>query len=421
MTPPSLWHQPAFLKFWAAQTLSFFGSQVTLLALPLTAVLTLDASASQLGVLRAAATLPTLLVGLFVGVWVDRIRRRPLLIGADLGRALLLCTVPVAVAVDRLTVSYLYALALLLGLLTTVFDVAHTSFLPTLVTREQIVEGNSKLEVSRAASLIAGPGLAGALVQLVTAPVAIVVDALSFLASAALLGLIRAAERPLTTTGQRRNVWQEIGEGLRTVTRNRVLLSMAVSLCVFNLFYVAIDAIYVLYLVRDLGIEPGTLGLLLSVGSIGFPIGALLAAPTARRIGIGAAIVWGAVVSDAAFLLLPLAGEPRSLAIPLLIVAQFLFTLAVPVTVINQVSLRQAMIADRLLGRVNATMRVIGLAAAPVGALVGGWLGATIGLRPTLALGALGLQLGAIILLLSPVRLIRDTAAAEGAEAITTR
>ena len=252
MTPPSLWHHPAFLKLWLAQTLSFFGSQITLLAIPLTAVLVLDASASEMGGLRASATLPALLVGLFVGVWVDRIRRRPLLIGADLGRALLLGTIPAVVAADRLTVPLLYVVAFLIGLLTTVFDVAHTSYLPALIPREQIVEGNSKLEVSRAASLVAGPGVAGALVQLVTAPIAILVDAASYLASALLLGLIRTSEPPKSAPEGDRGLRKAIGEGLEIVSRNRNLRSMAASLAVFNLFFGVINAIYVLYLVRNL-------------------------------------------------------------------------------------------------------------------------------------------------------------------------
>jgi MFS family permease len=403
-----LWANSEFLKFWAAQAISFFGSQITILALPLTAAVSLQASAAQMGLLRTAEVAPALLIGLFVGAAVDRLRRRPILILADIGRALLLASIPLASYLGSLHMSHLYMVALLSGMLTVCFDVAHMSLLPSLVPRENLVEGNSKLEVSRSIAMIAGPGIAGILVQLFTAAFAIIFDAVSFLGSALFLLLIRTPEPPRADSAARQHFWADVAEGLQAVWHQPLLRTMALSLCIFNFFYNAIGAAYVLYIVRELGIAPATLGLIYAIGSVGFALGAALAGRAARRFGVGPTIVWGACLSDAAFLLIPLASGQHQAVIPLLIAAQLLATFAGPMTAINQLSLRQAITPDRLLGRVNATMRVIALAAAPVGALLAGLLGGTIGLRPTLAIGALGLQLGFVILLLSPLRTLRE-------------
>ena len=402
-----LWANADFLKLWAAQTISFIGSQVTLVAVPLTAVLHLQASSAQMGVLRAVELAPGLLIGLFVGVWVDRVRRRPVLIAADIGRALLLGAIPLAAAIEVLTMGQLYAAAFLVGILTVCFEVAHLSLLPALVPPDRLIDGNSKLEVSRSVAMVAGPGLAGLLVQLVTAPLAIVVDALSFLGSALFLLRIRTPEQPPAASSTRRSLRADVADGLRAVWRQPMLRSMALSLCVFNLFYSMIGAIYVLFVVRELHLSPATLGLIYAAGSLGFPLGAAFAGRAARRFGVGPTIVWAVGLSDAAFLLIPLAGGSPIGAAALLIAAQALATLAGPITAINQLSLRQAITPAHMLGRVNATMRVIALGTAPLGALLAGGLGELLGLRPTLAIGALGLQLGFLVLLVSPLRRMR--------------
>jgi MFS family permease len=403
-----LWANSEFLKLWAAQAISFFGSQITVLALPLTAAVSLQASATEMGMLRTAEVAPALLIGLFVGAIIDRLRRRPILILADIGRAVLLVSIPLASYLGILQMSHLYVVAFLSGILTVFFDIAHMSLLPSLVPRDRLVEGNSKLEVSRSIAMIAGPGIAGILVQLFTAAVALVFDALSFLGSALFLLLLRAPEAPAAGTAPRQRFWAEIAEGLHTVWRQPLLRTMALSLCIFNFFYNLIGAVYVLYVVRELRIAPATLGLIYTIGSIGFALGATLAGRAARRFGVGPTIVWGACLSDAAFLLIPLASGQHQAVVPLLIAAQLLATFAGPMTAINQLSLRQAVTPDRLQGRVNATMRVIALSAAPVGALFAGLLGGTLGLRPTLVIGALGIQLGFVLLLLSPLRTLRE-------------
>ncbi len=402
-----LWTNPDFRKLWAAQTISFVGSQVTLVALPLTVALSLHASAAQMGLLCAVELAPALLVGLFVGAWVDRLRRRPVLIAADLGRALLLGTIPLTAAFGVLHMGQLYAVAFLAGILSVVFDVAHMSLVPALVPADRLVDGNSKLEVSRSVAMVAGPGCAGFVVQLVTAPLAIMVDALSFLSSAIFLLRIRTREQAPVGPSRRRSILAEVADGLRAVWGQSLLRTMALSLCVFNLFYSMVGAVYVLFVVRELHLAPGTLGLIYAAGSLGFPLGATFAGRVAQRFGVGPAIVWGAGLSDAAFLLMPLAGgSPRS-ATALLIGAQLLATLGGPLTAINQLSLRQAITPAAVLGRVNATMRVIALGAAPLGALLAGGLGGVLGLRPTLTIGVLGLQLGFLVLLLSPLRTLR--------------
>jgi len=360
-----------------------------------------------MSVLRTLDLAPALLIGLFVGAFIDRLRRRPILILADIGRAVLLGSIPIASYFGLLSMSHLYVVAFLGGILTVFFDVAHMSLLPSLVPRDRLVEGNSKLEVSRSIAMIAGPGIAGLLVQLLTAAIALIIDAVSFLASAVCLLLLSTPEVTPTRSGERSSFWSDVAEGFTTVWSQLILRRMALSLCVFNFFYNVIGAVYVLYVVRELQIAPATLGLIFTIGSIGFPISAVLAGRAARRFGIGPTIVWGAGVSDAAFLLIPLASGQGGLTVPLLIVAQLLATLAGPMTAINQLSLRQAMTPDRVQGRVNGTMRVIALGAAPLGALLAGVLGEILGLRATLAIGALGLQLGFVVLLLSPLRTLR--------------
>jgi MFS family permease len=250
--------------------------------------------------------------------------------------------------------------------------------------------------------------MAGILIQLVTAAGALIVDALSFLGSALFLLLLRTPESPVVRLATQQRLWAEVSEGLHTVWRHQLLRTMALSLCAFNCFYHLIGAVYVLYLVRELQIGPATLGLIYTIGSVGFALGAALAGRAARRFGVGPTIVWGACVSDAAFLLIPLANGQHRGIVPLLIAAQFLATVAGPMTAINQLSLRQAITPEQIMGRVNATTRVIALGAAPVGALLAGVLGATLGLRPTLLIGALGIQLGFVILLLSPLRTLRE-------------
>jgi MFS family permease len=403
-----LWRHPEFVKLWTGQTISRFGSEISQLAIPLAAALVLDASPGQMGLLGAFEFAPFLLLSLFAGVWVDRMQRRPILIFADIGRALLLGSIPAAALLGVLRIEQLYAVGLLSGVLTVFFDVAYQSYLPVLVSREHLVEGNSKLEVSRSVAQIAGPGVAGALVQLVTAPIAVVVDALSFLASVIFLQFIRTPEpQPEPHAGSAGSIWAELREGLGVVLGNPLLRSIAGSTATSNLFGNALMAVYVLYVTRELGIQPAVLGLIFAVGGPGALFGALIAGWLAKRFGLGATIIGSLAVSEGANLLVPLASGATLVIAGVLMLAMFIGSCAGPIYNINQVSLRQAITPDRLQGRMNASMRFIVWGTIPLGALLGGALGETFGVWPTIAaMAACGL-LAPVWVLLSPVRQLR--------------
>ena len=403
-----LWQHANFLRLWTGQTISQFGSQITLLALPLTAALTLHATPAEMGILSATETAPFLLVGLFAGVWVDRLRRRPILLVTDFARGILLLAIPLAALLGALMIGLLYAVAFLVGILTVFFEVAYQSFLPALVGREQLVEGNSKLEVSRSAAQIAGPGVAGGLVQLVTAPIAIIMDAASFFVSALFLVFVRVPEAAPAPRAERQTVWKDIGEGLGVVFGNPLLRAIAGCTATSNLGNNIWQAILILYLTRRLGFGAGVVGLIFATGSIGFLCGALLAGRIARRFGLGPTIVGSIALGSLGVLLIPIAQRPASFALPLLIVSQFIAGGSGTIYNINQVSLRQAITPDHLLGRMNATMRFIVWGTLPIGALIGGALGGVIGLRPTLVVGVVIQSSAFLWTFFSPVRALRE-------------
>jgi MFS family permease len=401
-----LWRHPEFMKLWTGQTISQFGTQVSQLAIPLAAALVLNASPAQMGLLGAFEFAPFLLLSLFAGVWVDRLPRRPVLIVADVGRTALLASIPLAALLHVLSMEQLYAVALLTGVLTVFFDVAYQSYLPVLVSREHLVEGNSKLEVSRSVAQIAGPGLAGALVQLVTAPMAMLVDALSYVASVISLLFIRVKEPdPLRADG--RAIWAELREGLAIVLGNPLLRSIAGCTGTSNLFGNAMQAVYVLYVTRELGLQPATIGLIFAMSGPGALLGAVVAGKLASSFGLGRTIVGSIFLGGLANLLVPLAGGPPALTIGMLMAAMFFGGVANPVYNINQVSLRQAITPDHLQGRMNASMRFIVWGTIPIGALLGGALGQVFGLWPTIVAMVLADLLAPAWVLFSPVRQLR--------------
>jgi MFS family permease len=403
-----LWRHADFVKLWAARTISLVGSGVTMLALPLTAVTVLEATPAQMGVLEAAGALPALLLGLFAGAWVDRRRRRPILVVADLGRATLLTLIPIAAILHGLCIEYLVVIAFLLSVLNLSFGVAHGPFLLSLVGREQLVEGNSKLQISRSVAEIVGSGLAGTLVASVTAPLAIAVDALSFLVSGLLLGLIRAPEPAPDPAAQQQSVWHQIGDGLRLVTNDRALRAIAGCIGTLGLFNSILEAVFILYVTRELEIDPGLLGMIFAVGSIGFLIGALLPGWASRRFGLGPSIIGGTLLAALSDLLIPLAGGTVPLVVTILVISGGFFGLGLTVFNVGQASLQQAVTPDHLQGRVNATMGLIGSASVPLGGLLGGTLGTILGLRTTLVVAAVGEILSVVWLLSSPLRSLRE-------------
>jgi MFS family permease len=407
-----LWRHPDFVKLWAGHTISRFGSEISQLAIPLTAALVLNASAFQMGLLGTFEFAPFLILSLFAGVWVDRLRRQPILIVADIGRFLLLASIPLAAIFNQLRIEQLYVVGLLTGVLTVFFDVADQSYLPVLVRREHLVEGNSKLEMSRSVAQIAGPGVAGGLVQLVTAPIAVAVDALSFLASAVFLLFVRTTE-----PAQKRephhpsSIWGELREGLAAVLGNPLLRSIAGATATSNLFGNAMQAVYILYVTRELGLGPAILGIILACGGPGALLGAVLAGRAAGRFGLGITIIGSLLITEVANLLVPLTGLSSmnaAVVVGMLTLAIFIGGIGNPIYNINQVSLRQAITPDRLQGRMNASMRFIVWGTIPLGSLLGGALGDAIGLWPTLVSMAVCSLLAPGWIVFSPVRRLKE-------------
>jgi MFS family permease len=407
-----LWRRRAFATFWLGESISFLGSRVTDLALPLTAVLLLGASADQMGILTAAGYLPFLVVGLLAGVWVDRFRRRRILIVSDIVSAAAVMTVPVAWSLGWLRIEQLYVVGFVLGFISVIWTVAYQSFVPTLVGREDLVEGNAKLEATNSIGLIVGPSGAGTLVQLVGAPIALLADAGSFLVSAALLGSIRVTEPPPLPESEGSRTTDQIREGIRLVLGTPILAALVRCGATHNLFSRMIEALFVLYATRDLGLSPLVLGLVYAAGGPGALIGSLVAQRLADRLGVGRVIVLMQALTGVARLLIPLAGGPVWLTIAVLMASDFLLGMARTVFNVTQVSLRLSITPDRLHGRVNATMRFIMWAVTPVGALVGGFLGASLlGIRTTLLIAAIGVSLATLPVLVSPLRNLRTAPA----------
>jgi MFS family permease len=404
-----LWRHSDFVKFWSAQTISQFGSQIDDLALGLVAIIVLDASAFEVAVYGTVNFLPFILFTLPAGVWVDRLPRKPILIIGDFGRFLALATIPVAYFADVLTLWQLYAVAFLTGVFTVFFDVAYQSYLPSLVDREDIGDGNSKLEISRSTAQLAGPGLGGILIEILTAPYAVLVDAFSFLASGTFLLRIRKREEPLpaeTRTHAKRSLWKEMKEGLRFVLGNPNLRAQAGCTATSNLFFSVTFSIYLVFLVREVELTPGVIGVLLSLGSIGSLIAAFTTTRISKRFGIGPTTIAAAFLNLPAMLLIALA--PVGFPIPFLVAGGLLLGFVIVLYNITQVTYRQAICPPRLQGRMNSVMRFLVWGTIPIGTLLGGVLGSTIGLRETLVVGAVGSGSSFLWILLSPQRHLRE-------------
>jgi MFS family permease len=406
----SLFRHRDFVKLWSAETISVFGSQISLLALPLIAATTLNVTPFEFGLLNAIEFLPFILLSLPAGVWVDRLRRRPILIAGDVVRAVALASIPIAFALDALTIWQLYVVGFINGCATVFFDVAYQSYLPALVDRDQIVDGNSKLETTRSAAQIVGPGMAGFLVGAITAPFAILVDSLSFVASGLFMVAIRRPEekpqRQVDEHGRATSMRTEIAAGVRYVVGHRYLRSIAATTGSSNFFSNILFAVLLLFLVRQLAFSPQLIGLAFSIGAFGFLIGALLAGKISARFGVGPTIVGSAFLFGPAAVLVAIA--PPDLAFAFIAASLFIADIGGAVYNINQVSLRQAITPQSMQGRMNATMRFIVWGTIPIGAVVGGFLGSVIGLHATIWVAAIGGLFVFLPVLLSPVRSIGE-------------
>lgn len=403
--PPSLWRHREFTKLLAGQTVSLVGSEVSALAIPLTAVLVLNADPGQMGILRAVEYAPAAIFGLFAGVWIDRARRRPVLIFADLGRGLLLGTIPLALLLGVRQMSYLYAVAFLVGTLSIFFAVAYLAYLPSLVPRASLVAANSRLEASASTARIVGPGLAGALVQLLTAPVAILADAASFFISALSMLFIHAPEPP--STEPREGMWRAIGRGLHFTLGHQLLRRTLIVGGTFNFFAAILNAQYVLYLTRDLGVSPVGIGGIGVVSSVFGLAAAIAAGWVGAHFGVGRTMTLATLFIGAGWLVLPLATGTPTLVVPLVAAGASLGAMGDGLYNVNAVSLRQLLTPHALQGRVSASVRVVIWGIQPLGALVGGALGEAIGLRYTLLITAAGFLLGFVFAFFSPLRSLR--------------
>jgi MFS family permease len=415
-----LFRHDAFAKLWAAKTISSFGDQITALALPLLAVTTLDASSGQMGLLRFAETGPILVIGLFAGVWIDRIRRQPVLVATDLLRAALLIALPIAAWLDVLRFELLVLVAFAAGTLNVFFEVARQSYVTAVVKRSHLVEANESLMLSESAAEVVGPAAAGGLVQLIGAPATIALDALSFLISGLFVRRIATEEPPPPSAVERPHIWRDMKEGLLYVAHNKILRALGGGVAMWNIFENARNTILVLYLSRELGLSAGRIGLIFAVGSVGFFIGAFFPSRLVKRFGLGRTLVWTLAIGGIGDVLFGLtAFGPDSIAIPFFLGGMFIYGLALGPFDVNQFSLRQAITPDRLLGRVNASMRVLIRGAVPIGALLGGLIGDLFGLKTVLWLSAFGSPVMMIWLLRSPIpKLRRPPATQEEIDAI---
>lgn len=391
-----------FMKFWVGETVSLFGSQVTALALPLTAVLVLNASPNQLGVLRFLEYIPFLLFTLIFGVWVDRRKRRSIMLVANAARGILVALVPVMAFTDSLRLSLLYLITFVVGVFTVLFDLCWLSLVPTMVPKEHLVEGNSKVATSASAADVAGPGLAGVLIQLVGAPKALIADALSYLVSFVFLLNIRAQENP-PPPAARRELRKEIGEGLALIVRERYLLSTAAYGAVWNFAVMINETIFLLYAVRQLHYSPGLIGLIFAGGAVGGVLGSAMASAVSRRFPFGRVVSVAAVFATVPAYLFPLAGGPKGVMVILFIAAFFVLRGGIGISNVMTITLRQTVTPNRMLGRMNAGMRMILFGIGPLGAIVGGLLGTSIGLHPTLWVAATVFVLSLVPLLTSSI------------------
>ncbi|MET8122143.1 MFS transporter [Micromonospora sp. NPDC005189] len=402
-----------FRLLWTGQTVSSIGSNVTTVALPLVAVAVLDAGTFQVAVLTAAAWLPWLLIGLPAGAWVDRLPRRPVMVACDLFRALLFLSVPLAAALDRLTVWHLLLVALSAGVARVFFETADQVYLPVLLRPEQLPEGNAKLHAAQTASYVVGPGLAGLIAQLIGAVTALLLDAISFLVSAVCLLRIRTVEPRVRRVDQSRSLRRDIAEGLRFVARDPYLRVLTVFGAASNIGLTGYQAVLVVFLVRELRLEPGLVGVLIAVMSAGGIIGALLATTLGRRCGTARALLIGAALTGPPALLIPLAAPGTGLAWPAL--GGLLIGLGVAIGNVVKGAFRQTYTPHHLLGRVTVSMHLLNYGTIPLAAVLAGAIGARYDVGTAIFVMTAWLAVTPVILLIGPIRRRRDLPAAPAA------
>jgi MFS family permease len=406
----SLWRHADFMKLWTGQTVSELGSVVTRTAVPLVALLVLGAGPLEMALLVVAQSLAVLLVGPWAGAWVDRLLRRPLLIGADAIRAVLLFSIPVAYVGGVLRLEQLYLIVFLVGCLGAIFDAAYPAYVPSLIGVDRVVEGNGKLATSSSLAEIGGPGLAGGLVQVIGAPFAILVDAISFVVSGVSVLLIRTPEPRRPERAQPTRVRDEILEGLVLIRRHPILVPLTARSVIAHVSGSFYGVLYTLFLIHDLHLSPLLLGVVISAGGVGSLIGSFFAARVIRRLGFGPAMIWMATAAALIGVLTPLAGGPLVLATAMVFLPQLIGDGLQAIEGVAEISLIQGVIPDRILGRVNANLEVFSHGIAyPAGALLAAALAGTIGVRGGIAIGWAGMAASILLLVFSPLPRVRQT------------
>ncbi|MFC8761390.1 MFS transporter [Streptomyces sp. NPDC057193] len=407
---PALLRERSFRRYWTGQTVSLAGDQISLMAIPLAAVLVLGADAAAMGWLKAVELLPALLLNLPLGAWADRqSSRRRAMIMADLGRAALVLTLPVAYALDALTLTQLYVVAFGLGALTVLFEVCNATLLVALVPPDRYVQANALVNGSRSTAWLAGPGIGGLLVQFLTAPFALLADALTYLVSAGYLARIKPVEPAPAPVAK-----GHFTEGMRWVLRDRSMRALFAASGTVQFFNYMFHTLFVLYVTTELGIGAGLLGLILGAGAVGGLLGALCSGAVVRRIGIGGSLVAGFLGFTLPLLLIPLAEGPLPLVVAVLFLAEFLSCVGVMIVDIAAGSFQMALIPDAVRARVMGAFRTLNHGFRPIGALVGGLLGTAIGLRPTLWVATVGAVFAVLWVLPSPLPRMRELPTRDG-------
>ncbi|MFH9354860.1 MFS transporter [Kitasatospora sp. NPDC017646] len=404
-----LWHNREFLTFWFGETLSLMGSQVTTLALPLTAVTAFHASPAQVGLLRFLQLVPYLGLALVFGALVDRMRRRRVMIAANAARMLLIGLIPLLAATHQLSISLLLGLACAIGIFSVLFDVSWMSFVPTLAKdKAHYVEANQKLGVTSSTTDVAGPGIAGVLIGALTAPISLVIDSASYLVSLVTLLLIRTPEEKPAPSSEKRHLGREIAEGLRFVFGHRVLRPLAVIAPFCNFSMVSVWTLFLLYAARDKGLPAGLVGLVLSASSVGGLIGASLSGVVLQRFRTGTVYAVSMALIFTGPLLIPFASGPRPVLLAFFVTAFFVSYLGLGIANVVMVSLRQAGTPQALMGRMNAAFRTLLFGGGSLGGLIGGYLAGGLGTHTALTAIAIGSALMLLVVAASPVSRLKE-------------
>ncbi len=407
-----------FAKLWAGESVSLIGTQVTQFTMPLVAIITLNATVFEVGVLNALRFVPVIILSLFAGVWLDRRRRRPVLIGCALGNAVLISLVPITSVTGVLSIGLLYVVVTLAGALSMTFDIGALSYVPSLVDREQLAQGNSMIQASTAFAGVAGPGLAGILIGLVTAPITLSVDAVSYLFSAAGLISIRKQEPAPEVPAERTTVWRSMAEGLRTVYGNSLLRAMLTQGTMMNLAFGIYITVFVVYAVRTLGLTPLKLGIVMAAVAVGSLTGAMLAGRVKQALGLGRTMTITVILVSAAPFLLLIPHDASAVAIAVLTFAHFSYGCNVTINNVHAITIRQVVTPPRLLGRMNASYRMVLFGSGPLGMIGGGLLGNALGLRTALVIAVIGMAVPVVWIFFSPVFRLKEMP--EGPPAGTT-